>query len=86
MLRQPDLARTLERIAEQGPDGFYRGETARLIEREMAANGGLITQADLAAYRALRRVPLRGTYRGYEILSMPPPSSGPASSGREQDQ
>jgi gamma-glutamyltranspeptidase/glutathione hydrolase len=76
VLRQPDLARTLERIAEQGPDGFYRGETARLIEREMAANGGLITQADLAAYRALRRVPLRGTYRGYEILSMPPPSSG----------
>jgi gamma-glutamyltranspeptidase/glutathione hydrolase len=76
VLRQPDLARTLERIAERGPAGFYEGETARLIEQEMAANGGLITRADLAAYRAHRREPLRGTYRGHDVLSMPPPSSG----------
>lgn len=75
-LRQPDLGRTLTRIAEQGPAGFYKGETAELIEREMAAHGGFITRADLAAYRALRRVPLRGTYRGYEVISMPPISSG----------
>jgi len=73
---QPDLARTLARIAEQGPAGFYEGETARLIEQEMAAHGGLITRADLKAYRPERRSPLRGTYRGYEVLSMPPISSG----------
>jgi gamma-glutamyltranspeptidase/glutathione hydrolase len=75
-LRQPDLARTLERIAADGPAGFYQGETARLIEREMKANGGLITRADLASYRALRREPLRGSYRGYEVLGMPPVCSG----------
>jgi gamma-glutamyltranspeptidase/glutathione hydrolase len=73
---QPDLARTLTRIAEQGPAGFYEGETARLIADDMAAHGGLITQADLTAYRPERRVPLHGTYRGHEILSMPPISSG----------
>jgi len=73
---QPDLARTLSRIAERGPAGFYEGETALLIEREMAANGGLITRADLKAYRPERRVPLHGTYRGHDILSMPPISSG----------
>ena len=74
--RQPELAATLERIAESGPDGFYRGRTAELIAREMAANGGLITEADLAAYEAHAREPIRGTYRGYEVISMPPPSSG----------
>ena len=73
---QPDLARTLARIAEQGPAGFYEGETAELIEREMASNGGLITRQDLAAYRAVRRTPITGTYRGYDIISMPPISSG----------
>ena len=73
---QPDLARTLSRIAERGPAGFYEGETALLIEREMAANGGLITRADLKAYRPERRAPLLGTYRGHDILSMPPISSG----------
>jgi gamma-glutamyltranspeptidase/glutathione hydrolase len=73
---QPDLARTLSRIAERGPAGFYEGETALLVEREMAANGGLITRADLKAYRPERRVPLHGTYRGHDILSMPPISSG----------
>ncbi len=76
VLRQPDLARTLERIAEQGPAGFYQGETAALIEKEMKAGGGLITRADLLAYRARRRTPLRGSYRGYDILTMPPPSAG----------
>jgi gamma-glutamyltranspeptidase/glutathione hydrolase len=75
-LRQPDLARTLERIAAHGPAGFYEGETAALIEKEMKAGGGLITRADLAAYRPRRREVLRGGYRGYEVLGMPPSSSG----------
>ena len=74
--RQPDLARTLARIAERGPAGFYEGETAELVETEMAAHGGLITRQDLAAYRAVRRTPITGTYRGYDIISMPPISSG----------
>jgi gamma-glutamyltranspeptidase/glutathione hydrolase len=76
VLRQPDLARTLERVAEAGPKGFYEGETASLIEKEMLAHGGLITRSDLRAYRARRVAPLRGDYRGHEILSMPPISSG----------
>jgi gamma-glutamyltranspeptidase/glutathione hydrolase len=76
VLRQRDLARTLERIAARGPDGFYSGETALLIEKEMAANGGLITRADLRAYKPVERAPIRGTYRGYDVISMPPPSSG----------
>ncbi len=76
VLRQPDLARTLERIAEQGPTGFYEGETALLIEKDMAANGGLITRADLKNYQAKRRAALKGTYRGYEITTMPTISSG----------
>ena len=76
LLRQPDLAASLQLIAEHGPDGFYKGRTAELIVREMAANGGLITLEDLARYQARKRVPLEGAYRGYQILSMPPPSSG----------
>jgi gamma-glutamyltranspeptidase/glutathione hydrolase len=76
VLKQPDLARTLERIAEQGPAGFYEGETARLLAEDMKANGGLITEADLRAYTPKKRVPLRGSYRGYEVLAMPPISSG----------
>jgi gamma-glutamyltranspeptidase / glutathione hydrolase len=75
-LKQPDLAKTLERIAAEGPAGFYEGETALLVEKEMAANGGLITRADLKNYKAERRVPVKGTYRGYEVISMPPISSG----------
>ena len=75
-LKQPDLARTLERIAAQGPAGFYEGDTAMLFEKEMLAHGGLITREDLKNYRAVRRAPVRGTYRGYEIISMAPPSSG----------
>ena len=75
-LLQPDLARTLTRIRNEGQDGFYRGETARLIAAEMRRGGGLITEADLAQYEAKERAPIRGSYRGYDIISMPPPSSG----------
>ena len=75
-IRLPDLARTLARIRDQGRDGFYTGETARLIAAEMQRGGGLITEQDLAQYQAKERAPIRGTYRGYEIISMPPPSSG----------
>ncbi len=74
--RQPDLARTLGRIAEQGRDGFYRGETARLLAAEMRRIGGLISEQDLARYQAKERTPIHGTYRGYDVISMPPPSSG----------
>ncbi|WP_426417399.1 gamma-glutamyltransferase [Aestuariirhabdus sp. LZHN29] len=73
---QPDLARTLQRIAEQGHKGFYAGETARMITDQMQAGGGLITRQDLANYQALVREPIKGRYRGYDIYSMPPPSSG----------
>ena len=76
LLQQTDLAEALERIADRGPAGFYEGKTAALIEAEMKRGGGLITRADLMAYRARARVPLRGTYRGYDILTMPPISSG----------
>jgi gamma-glutamyltranspeptidase/glutathione hydrolase len=75
-LRQPDLAQTLERIMLHRRDGFYRGETARLVAEEMRRGGGLITEADLELYRAKERSPIQGTYRGHEITSMSPPSSG----------
>ncbi len=76
VLKQPDLARTLERVASQGPAGFYEGETARLVASEMAAHGGLITLDDLKGYRPQRRTPIHGRYRGYDVISMPLPSSG----------
>ena len=76
LLKQPDLARTLERIAENKAKGFYLGETAELIAKEMKANGGLITKEDLAGYRIYRRPPLRGSYRGHEVLTVPLPSGG----------
>ena len=76
LLQQPDLAKTLERIAEKGSKGFYEGETAALIEKEMKARGGLVTREDLLAYTIYRRPPLRGTYRGHEVLTVPPPSAG----------
>ena len=60
----------------QGPAGFYEGETALALEKEMLANGGLITREDLKNYAAKKRAPVKGTYRGYEVISMPPPSSG----------
>ncbi len=75
-LRQPELAETLERIAQSGRDGFYGGRTAELIVAEMQRTGGIITLADLAAYRPIWREPVRGEYRGYRIISMPPVSSG----------
>jgi gamma-glutamyltranspeptidase/glutathione hydrolase len=76
VLKQEDLAKTLTRIAESGTAGFYEGETAALIEREMKARGGLITREDLKRYAIYRRPALRGTYHGYEVLTAPPPSSG----------
>jgi gamma-glutamyltranspeptidase/glutathione hydrolase len=75
-LKQPDLARTLERIANQGPAGFYEGETALALEKEMLAHDGLITRQDLKNYTAKKRTPVKGTYRGYDVISMPPISSG----------
>ena len=74
--RQPELAATLELIARQGTDGFYRGRTAELIATEMQRAGGLITRGDLAAYRALWREPLATDWRGFRVISAPPPSSG----------
>lgn len=76
LLLQPDLARTLSRISEQGPPGFYEGETALLIELEMQAHGGIVTREDLKRYTAKKRTPVTGSYRGFEIIGMPPPSSG----------
>jgi len=74
--RQPELAATLRRIQDSGPAGFYQGETAELIAREMRRGGGLITPHDLRAYRAVWREPLRSTRRDQTLLSSPPPSSG----------
>jgi gamma-glutamyltranspeptidase/glutathione hydrolase len=74
--RQPELAATLSRLQHSGPREFYEGETAHLIATEMLNHGGLVSAADLAGYHAVERAPLRGSYRGYEILTMPPPSSG----------
>ncbi len=74
--KQADLAQSLVRIQSDGRDGFYRGETARAIASDMKMNGGLITEADLASYQARERKPIRGSYRGFEVYSMPPPSSG----------
>lgn len=75
-LRQPDLAATLERIRDLGPDGFYRGTTADLIVAEMERGGGLITHEDLASYAAVWREPVSFSYRNHTVISMPPPSSG----------
>jgi gamma-glutamyltranspeptidase/glutathione hydrolase len=75
IFRQPDLARTLERIAAK-PDDFYHGALARELAAALQKGGGLITADDLAHYEVKEREPIRGTYRGYEIISAPPPSSG----------
>ncbi|WP_075182615.1 gamma-glutamyltransferase [Pantoea sp. 1.19] len=75
-LVQRNLARSLSLIARQGPDAFYKGAIADAIAGEMAQHNGLMSKADLAAYRAVERQPVSGTYRGYEVFSMPPPSSG----------
>jgi gamma-glutamyltranspeptidase / glutathione hydrolase len=76
VLRQPELARTLERIARQGPKDFYEGETAHILAREMEKNGGLITLEDLREYQAIERKPLEGDYKGYHVITSPLPSSG----------
>ena len=76
ILKQPELARTLDRIAHLGAADFYDGETAHILAAEMAKNGGLITLADLHNYQAVERTPLEGDYKGYHIITSPPPSSG----------
>lgn len=76
VLKQPELAQTLSRISVQGAKEFYSGKTAQLIAADMKANNGLITLDDLKGYVAKERTPLIGTYRGHEIITMPPPSSG----------
>jgi gamma-glutamyltranspeptidase / glutathione hydrolase len=75
-LLQPELAATLATIARHGPDGFYKGAIAEKIAASVQDAGGLMTADDLKNYRAVVRDPLRGSYRGFEIMSMPPPSSG----------
>jgi gamma-glutamyltranspeptidase/glutathione hydrolase len=75
IFRQPELARTLERIAAK-PSDFYKGDLARELAAAMHSGGGLVTAEDLAEYEVKERQPIRGTYRGYEIISAPPPSSG----------
>jgi gamma-glutamyltranspeptidase/glutathione hydrolase len=76
IFRQPELARTFARLQRNGPREFYEGMTARLIAEDMKRHNGLITLEDLRGYVAKERVPVRSTYRGCEIITMPPPSSG----------
>jgi gamma-glutamyltranspeptidase / glutathione hydrolase len=76
--RQPELAATFARLQRNGAREFYEGQTARLIAADMRAHNGLITLEDMKGYVAKERAPLRGTYRGFEVISMPPPSSGGA--------
>ncbi len=78
LFRQPELAATFARLQRLGPSEFYEGETARMIVADMKRNNGLMTLEDLRGYVAKERTPLRGNYRGHEIISMPPPSSGGA--------
>ena len=78
IFRQPELAATFARLQRSGPNEFYEGETARLIIADMKRNNGLMTMEDLRGYIAKERTPVHGSYRGHEIISMPPPSSGGA--------
>ena len=78
LFRQPDLAATFARLQQRGPGEFYEGQTARLIVDDLKRHNGLLTMADMHGYVAKERETLRGNYRGYEIVSMPPPSSGGA--------
>jgi gamma-glutamyltranspeptidase/glutathione hydrolase len=78
LFRQPELAATFARLQQFGPNEFYEGETARLIVADMKRNNGLMTLEDLRGYVAKERTPVRGNYRGHEIISAPPPSSGGA--------
>lgn len=76
LLLQKDLAKSLRLIAQQGPRAFYEGEIAKKIVAEMQQHQGLISALDLKNYKAIERTPVTGTYRGYQVMSMPPPSSG----------
>jgi gamma-glutamyltranspeptidase/glutathione hydrolase len=76
LVKQPELAATIARIQKNGWKEFYEGETARLIDKDMAAHGGTIRLGDLKNYKAIEREPVRGTFRGNQVLSMPPSSSG----------
>lgn len=78
VVKQPELAKTFERLKKNGPREFYEGQTARMIVADMKANGGLITAQDLKEYEPTVRTALQGNYRGYDIITMPPPSSGGA--------
>lgn len=78
IMKLPDLAWTLSQIARKGADGFYKGPVAARFAADMKANGGLITLDDLAAYKVVERQPIRGTYRGHEIVTVPPASAGGA--------
>ena len=78
VLRQPELASTLQRLRHRGPEDFYTGETARMIAADMREHGGTITLEDLRSYVPVERAPVTGTYRGHAIVSAPPPSSGGA--------
>ena len=78
VFRQPELAATFARLQQRGPNELYEGQTARLIVDDMKRHNGLMTMEDLRGYVAKERTPLRGNYRGYEVISMPPPSSGGA--------
>src|SRR5438270_5132658 len=75
-LLQPDLTRTLKAIALRGADAFYKGEIARRIAKTVQTGGGILTEQDLAAFQVRDREPIEGTYRGYHVVTMPPPSSG----------
>ena len=75
-LAQPELAQTLERIAKNGASEFYEGETAKRFAEEMAKHGGIISLSDLKSYKAIERTPLKGTYKGYTVITSPPSSSG----------
>ncbi|MFS4494007.1 gamma-glutamyltransferase [Maribacter sp. 2308TA10-17] len=74
--KQTELAETLTRIRDKGRDGFYKGKTAKIIAAFMKKNEGIITKKDLVKYQAIERTPIKGSYKGYDIYSMPPPSSG----------
>src|SRR5262249_46244826 len=76
MVKNPELGTVLDRIAQKGPDGFYKGETAAAIVDVMKREGGLITAKDLESYQAVWREPLHFEYRGKKFVTMPPPSSG----------
>lgn len=76
IIKNPELGIVLERIAAKGPDGFYKGQTAKAIAAYMKAEGGIITEKDLAGYKVVWREPIAFTYRGKKIATMPPPSSG----------